>query len=148
MSKARYFDAGGREINERDAVDCNGVLRSGFSLRVPTMMRDAALSGTRQVVGNNRITDGTDNPLGLHKPGFRIPVVNDRRAVRDAYAKYETSLVNAYRVNDGETQCPDCDGEGKDDDGDVCETCLQGLGVCQRAQHRERLRQRQRWAPQ
>ena len=121
--RAKYFDSGGREIAEHDALDSSGVLRSGFSLRVPTMLRDAALSGTRQVVGNNRITDGTDNPLGLHRPGFRIPVVNDRRAVRDAYQSYETSLVNAYRVSDGEAQCPDCDGGGEDDDGDTCATC-------------------------
>ena len=121
MRKARYFDSGGREIAEHDALDSSEVLRSGFSLRVPTMLRDAALSGTRQA--NNRITDGTDNSLGLHKPGFRVPVVNDRRAVRDAYAKYETGLVNAFRVGDGEKQCPDCDGDGKDDDGETCATC-------------------------
>jgi hypothetical protein len=117
--RARYFDSGGREINEHEALDSSGVLRSGFSLRVPTMMRDAALSGTR-----NRITDGrSEDPMALHRPGFRIPVVNDRRAVRDAYAKYETSLVNAYRIGDGEAQCPDCDGSGEDDDGEICATC-------------------------
>jgi RecJ-like exonuclease len=43
--------------------------------------------------------------------------------VRDAYAKYETSLVNAYRVGDGEAQCPDCDGDGEDDHGETCATC-------------------------
>jgi RecJ-like exonuclease len=39
------------------------------------------------------------------------------------YAKYETNLINAYRVNDGEVQCPDCDGEGRDEDGEQCDTC-------------------------
>jgi DNA polymerase IV len=93
-----------------------------FEIMTRSRSIPAAVS-TRQVVGNNRITDGTDNPLGLHRPGFRIPVVNDRRAVRDAYAKYETGLVNAYRVSDGEAQCPDCDGSGEDDDGETCATC-------------------------
>jgi hypothetical protein len=118
MSKTRYFDSSGSEIDAAHALDCHGALRNGCSMRVPTTMRDAA----RQALP--RITDGrTDDPMALHRPGFRIPVVNDRRAVRDAYAKYETGLVNAYRVSDGEAQCPDCDGSGEDDDGETCATC-------------------------
>jgi hypothetical protein len=115
--RAKYFDSRGRETPEHDALD-RGILRNGFTLRVSTMMRDAALPGTRQ---DNRITDGrTTDPMALHRPGFRIPVVNDRRAVRDAYAKYETALVNAYRIGDGKT-CPDCGGDGED--GEICATC-------------------------
>jgi hypothetical protein len=113
MSKARYFDSGGREITEHDALDSNGVLRSGFSLRVPTMMRDSV---------RPLITDGrTDDPMALHRPGFRIPVINDRRAVRDAYARYEADLIRAHRLVDKRT-CLDCD-NGVDDDGNQCETC-------------------------
>lgn len=170
MKHHRYFDAGGREIDEQDALDRNGVLRDGRTLRVPTMMRDAdpwretdprgrsfeatgfgskgergqsagdmctinGRDGRLRMVNGNltcvplrsqdaRITDGrTMDPLALQRPGFRIPVVNALRAVRDAYATYETALTNAYRVNDGEKQCPDCDGEGRDDDGNVCDLC-------------------------
>jgi hypothetical protein len=100
-----------------DAFDKNGVLKDGKSLRVPLTMRDSAARG------NNRITDGrTDDPTALNRPGFRVPVVNDRRSVNGAYAKYETGLVNAYRVGDGKT-CPDCGGDGEDDDGKPCAKC-------------------------
>lgn len=45
-----------------------------------------------------QFTDGrTTDPTALNRPGFRVPVVNDRRAVNDAYTAYETSLTNAYR---------------------------------------------------
>jgi hypothetical protein len=117
----KYFDSGGSEIDAARALDHNGALRNGFSMRIPTTLRDSAAKPL--------ITDGrTNDPTALHRPGFRIPVVNDRRKVVDAYAKYETGLVTAYRVNayrvgDEEAQCPDCDGSGEDEDGDTCETC-------------------------
>jgi hypothetical protein len=114
MNKTRYFDSSGSEITERHALDRHGILKDGCTMRVSMQMRDAA----------TKITDGrSDDPMALHRPGFPIPVVNDRRKVVDAYAKYETSLVNAYRVSDGEAQCPDCDGSGEDDHGETCATC-------------------------
>jgi hypothetical protein len=118
MNRSRYFDSSGNEIDAALALDGHGALRNGCSMRVPTTMRDAA----RQALP--LITDGrSDDPMALHRPGFRVPVVNDRRKVVDAYAKYETGLVNAYRVSDGEAQCPDCDGDGEDNDGETCATC-------------------------
>src|SRR3984957_11618573 len=111
----KYFDSSGNEIDATLPLDGHGALKNGCSMRAPKTMRAAAAKPL--------ITDGSDNPLGLHRPGFRVPVVNDRRKVVDAYAKYETSLVNAYRVGDGEAQCPDCDGSGADEDGDTCATC-------------------------
>jgi hypothetical protein len=75
-----------------------------------------------------QFTDGrTTDPTALNRPGFRVPVVNDRRAVHDAYARYQTGLVNAYRVGDGEMQCPECFGSGEDEDGD-CDAC-NGTGI-------------------
>jgi hypothetical protein len=75
-----------------------------------------------------QFTDGrTTDPTALNRPGFRVPVVNDRRAVHDAYARYQTGLVNAYRVGDGEVQCPKCFGSGEDEDGD-CDAC-NGTGI-------------------
>ena len=112
----KYFDSGGREIEADAAYDRHGTLRNGCTVRVPSTLRDSQQA-------KPQITDGrTDDPMALHRPGFRVPVVNDRRAVRDAYAKYETRLVNAYRVGDGKT-CPDCGGYGEDDDGEPCATC-------------------------
>jgi hypothetical protein len=73
-------------------------------------------------------TDGhniVDPAAGL-KPGWRMPTVQDRRAVRDAYAAYETSLVNRYRVGDG-VQCPDCFGSGEIN-GEACSAC-NGNGI-------------------
>jgi RecJ-like exonuclease len=44
--------------------------------------------------------------------------------VRDALQRYETQLVNMYKVRDGQTQCPDCDGSGVDqEDGGDCPSC-------------------------
>ena len=160
MKKTKYFDKRGSEITADAALDRHGALRNGFSMRVPTTMRDAdhgaGSHGPRgEVEGdicmtNDRregrlnadlvcmplksrdakllITDGrTTDPLALQRPGFRIPVVNDRRAVRDAYAAYETSLVNRYRVGDG-VQCAECFGSGEDEDGEDCDAC-NGSGV-------------------
>jgi len=52
---------------------------------------------------SDSITDGrTTDPLAGCRPGFRVPVANDRQATRDAYAAYERQLTNAYRVRDNE----------------------------------------------
>lgn len=143
--RARYFDSGGREISEHDALDGN-VLRSGISLRVPMWMADAARrqpgdacvteygheGRLRQNSGQLtcvQITDGRSNdPMALHRPGFRIPTVNDRRAVHDAYTKADKQAGNRWKCQDNETLCSDCDGEGYDEDGNECKTC-HGEGV-------------------
>ena len=137
--------------HDDDVFDEDGVLKDGKSLRVPLTMRDAGPRGQQpgdlctrngwpgtlkrgsdgelfcdigRKVDGLQITDGrTDDKMSLHRPGFRLPIVHDRRAVRDAYQRYETGLVNAYRVNDGEVQCPDCDGSGRDENSAACETC-------------------------
>jgi hypothetical protein len=103
---------------QRDAFDDNfktvtidgkplRVLKDKGRLRVSLTMRDSLSPLQRSVAGdtardNNHITDGrSDNPTALNRPGFRVPVVNDRRAVHDAYATYDSELCSRYRCNDG-----------------------------------------------
>ena len=119
MSKKRYYDRRGGEVTERHALDRNGILKNGCTMRVPTTMRDAAL-----------ITDGHgDGGLSLRRPGYRIATNDDRRqAVADAYAKADKRASQQWKCHDKETLCDDCDGEGYDEDGTVCDTCG-GSGV-------------------
>ena len=60
--------------------------------------------GTEPLITNGRSVD----PLALHRPGFRVPVVNDRRAVRDAYQHYETELCNRWRAGNEEAEHFEC----------------------------------------
>jgi hypothetical protein len=123
-NRAKYFDNRGTEISADDAFDRHGTLRDGFAMRVPTTMRDSL----RMRDAKPQFTDGhsiVDPAAGL-KPGWRMPTVQDRTKVRDAYQHYETSVTNAYRVGDG-TQCPECFGSGEDEDGD-CKAC-NGTGI-------------------
>jgi hypothetical protein len=118
-SRAKYFDNRGTEISADDAFDRHGALRNGFAMRVPTTMRDAM----RARGAKPQFTDGhnlIDPAAGLN-PGGRMPVVQDRTKVRDAYQRYQTSVTNAYRVGDGE-QCPECFGSGEDEDVE-CNAC-------------------------
>jgi len=78
------------------------------------------------------ITDAAGGRLGLHRPGFRI-ATNDRHAqqlsVIDAeHARYQTRMANAYKLSDGQVQCPACDASGWAANGGVCSKCL-GEGV-------------------
>jgi hypothetical protein len=96
MNRARYFDSTGNEIDERIAFDNRGILRNGFTMRVPLTVRDSITAR------HARITDGTDNPFALNKPGFRVRAGDTRQKVADAYADYEDTLVDAYRCGEGE----------------------------------------------
>ena len=74
-------------------------------------------------------TDGhnlVDPAAGL-KPGWRVPVVNDRRAVTDTYRRVELGQTKAYRIGD-KTQCAECFGSGEDEDGEDCDACS-GTGI-------------------
>jgi hypothetical protein len=86
------------------------------------------------------ITDGrTTDPMALHHPGFRVPVVNDRHEVHRAYAADAAYLRNRYKCGDGERLCEDCNGEGYDEDGNVCSTC-NGDGVMPEAKDQRKSR--------
>jgi hypothetical protein len=105
-SRAKYFDKYGTEISADDAFDRHGALRNGFAMRVPITMRDSM----RGRDAKPQFSDGSSivDPASGLKTGWRMPVVQDRRAVHDAYARYQTELINAYRVGDIDER-----GEGK-----------------------------------
>lgn len=67
------------------------------------------------------------NPDGGNRPGFRIPISDSgnagRARVADAYDRYETRLINNYKLKDGDVICNNCDGTGVDDDGGECPFC-------------------------
>ena len=78
MTKAKYFNRDGEEINERDAVDRYGALKDGIVLHVPLQMRDG-LSSMQLAV-----RDAT--------------AARDARA--QAYAAYDADVQEAWRNTD------------------------------------------------
>jgi hypothetical protein len=94
----------GNEIDQRSALDNRGILRDGCTMRVPLQIRDTARHETERRQTPPRITDGSNNPFALNKPGFRVRAGDTRQMVADAYQDYEDALVNAYR----------CGGEERD----------------------------------
>lgn len=76
----------------------NGVMRDSARHRVPMHMRDSRAP---------MITDGTGDPLGLHRPGWRIASGGDerdarlrdsqRKAMEDARAEYLDRISNAWK---------------------------------------------------
>jgi len=117
------------------------VLKDKGRFRVSLIMRDTLSPLQRSVADetardNNRITDGskpvmTDghstDPLALQRPGWRIPVVNDRRVVTDTYRRVELGQTKAYRLGDS-MQCSECFGSGEGPDGEDCDAC-NGTGI-------------------
>jgi len=84
--------------------DPDYILKDGERLRVPLTMMDSmdpvqkavAQSSPRSSV---QVTDGQGGTLGLHRPGWRLPVIDPVLCACDAARRdYETVLVNAYRT--------------------------------------------------
>ena len=85
--------------DDDDAFE-NGVLRDGARHRVPLQMLDSRAP---------LVTDGTSDPLGLHRPGWRIAsggsesdvALRDsqRKLVEEAHAEYLDRLTNAWKGN-------------------------------------------------
>ena len=78
MNKARkYFDHRGNEADERTALDRNGTLKNGFSMRISLAARDAALglngagsNGARDpVVGSACTRNGWPGTLQIDADG-------------------------------------------------------------------------------
>jgi hypothetical protein len=78
----------------------NGLLRDGARHHVRMHMRDGRAP---------MITDGTSDPFGLHRPGWRIPSGgsesdvafrdSQRKLVEEARAEYLDRLTNAWKGN-------------------------------------------------
>ena len=99
MRKIDFVNCDITHYDDDDAFE-NGVLRDGARYRVPLQMRDSRAP---------MITDGTSDPLGLHRPGWRIAsggsesdvVLRDsqRKLVEEAHAEYLDRLTNAWKGN-------------------------------------------------
>lgn len=100
-SKSRYRDARGVEVDEDEAVD-RGVLRDGFSLVTSLAMADSLTPLQRSVAGHGmRVTDGSGDPSGMHRPGPRyVADAAMRNAKEAAYAEYLHDATNAWRGGD------------------------------------------------
>jgi hypothetical protein len=76
----------------------NGVLRDGARHHVRMHMRDSQAP---------LITDGTGDPFGLHRPGWRIATGggerdtrlrdSQRKLIEEAHAEYLDRLTNAWK---------------------------------------------------
>jgi hypothetical protein len=84
--------------DEDSLFDERGILKEGRSVTVRMSMRDS-LENQRRL----RIVDASGDPLGLHRPGFRVPARNDamlQDALDDAAkarADWLDALCNAWR---------------------------------------------------
>jgi hypothetical protein len=96
--RTKYFDSTGNEIEESVALNRHGILKDGCTIHVSMQMRDAALSD--HAFRRPRVTDGTDNPFALNRPGWRMRVGDNRQAIKDALAEYEAELTNRWRDGD------------------------------------------------
>jgi hypothetical protein len=86
--------------NDDDDAFENGVLRDRARYRVPLHMRDSQ---------GPIITDGTGDPLGLHRPGWRIATGggerdtrlrdSQRKLIEEAHVEYLDRLTNAWKGN-------------------------------------------------
>jgi hypothetical protein len=100
-----------RRYHNTDDFDDNGLLRDGKSYRVKMTLMDAdTLQRAQQRDHVTRISDGTNNPFGCNKPGWRVAVADthaptprhvisdaQRQAVLSSREEYLDSLVNAWR---------------------------------------------------
>ena len=87
------------QYDDDDAFE-NGVLRDRARYHVPMHMRDSQAP---------MITDGTGDPLCLHRPGWRIAsgggerdlLIRDsqRKLIEEAHAEYLDRLTNAWKGN-------------------------------------------------
>ena len=104
MRRTHYFNRDGDEVSASRALR-DGVLQNGYSVRVPTIFRDAAsrFTDARSYWDRNKdallVTDarGIGGTEG-NRPGFRVldaPI--NRQAVHDARARYLSDLQSAYK---------------------------------------------------
>ena len=90
--------------------EVDGILRDGQSVRVSLFMRDGAINpdltatqrGKAMAAQQPLVSDGSSNPMAMHRPGFRYLTDANRRAISDAakakaYQEAETADANAWK---------------------------------------------------
>jgi hypothetical protein len=81
-----------RRTDDDDDADLRKVLKDGEHLVVSLTMMDGLQRDVAQHFA--RVSDGTDNAVGLNKPGPRF---SDQRRDMSAYDAYDESLTTAFR---------------------------------------------------
>jgi hypothetical protein len=113
MARRRKFDPAELDPEElREEEEENedaAILRDGQSVRVRLFMRDGGINPgltptQRAKALHNRplVTDGSSNPMAMHKPGFRYLSDARQRAINDgikneAYQQVDKEAANAWR---------------------------------------------------
>ena len=91
----RRYRRNGRDVDEAEALDERGILRDGYSVTTPMIMRDATPLQRAIAQSEARLHDGHGNAPG-HRPGFvmRDTFFDERDKAR---AEYEAELCSAWR---------------------------------------------------
>jgi hypothetical protein len=98
MARRRKFDPDEQldpdeleELEEEGAFDSRGLLKDGHSTTIKMYMRDGRpnprLSATQRAIAATHqplVIDATNNPMAMHKPGFRYLADARQRAMSDA----------------------------------------------------------------
>jgi hypothetical protein len=99
-----------------DNFDRNGLLKDGHAYHARMTMMDSAMSHRP---GFARITDATDDPMGLHRPGYRVFDVGDVGDVKaEARRRYERELCDAWRGDAASNPTKDPAGDDDNDEDD------------------------------
>jgi hypothetical protein len=90
---------------EEEEEQDDAIVADGERVRVRLDMMDALQRDVARHAGQPLVTDGTDNPLALHRPGFRLTADMAQRqaadvALTDCYKQYDADMSNAWRTND------------------------------------------------
>jgi hypothetical protein len=84
----------GRDADEDEALDENGILRDGYSLLVPMTMHDSVQRAVAQSLHDGH---GNRDVVG-HRPGFIMDANDARAAVEEAYRLRDEADANAWRA--------------------------------------------------
>jgi hypothetical protein len=116
MTKRKKFikyDPFGREIESGEETD-DTLLRDGERIRVPLFFRDGAINPAlsdvqRAIAARDQqqllVTDGTNDPVNLHKPGYRYLTDTTARsagdvALKQAYEAYDQEQSRRWQHGD------------------------------------------------
>ncbi len=85
----QYYDRDGIEITADQALDANGVLRDGCTVRVPSYLRDSAHDRAR-------LHDGYGNSC-FNRPGWRVSDAAFNDARESARREYIDRMCKEYK---------------------------------------------------